>query len=183
VKCIPHSKKGSWLAPGNVMIIVIPDLRNQNAVNPLQPKVDLNTLTQITSWVQDRAWAQNGNGTPACITVKNPSYKSVRVDFKVSFLEGYDFNFYKAQLDQQIIQFLSPWAYTSDVDISFDSTIYKSVILDFIQDIGYVDFVTDFKMVTFGDDKVLSGDLDEAVPGAPDTILVSAKKHTIGLAT
>jgi hypothetical protein len=48
VKCIPHAKEGSWLAPGNVMIVVIPDLRNKNATDPLQPRVDAGTLSRIT---------------------------------------------------------------------------------------------------------------------------------------
>src|SRR5262249_3003790 len=36
VKCIPHAKRGNFRAPGNVLLVVIPDLRNTNARDPLR---------------------------------------------------------------------------------------------------------------------------------------------------
>jgi len=172
VKCIPHAREGSWLAPRYVMIIVVPDLTNQNAIDPLQPKVDADTISSITEFVQEHT------GMQVQLKVKNPTYQKIRLDFKVKFRTGYEFNYYSEQLKAELIEFLSPWAYESDSDISFGGTIYKSVLLNFVEDLEPVDYLTDFYMYSYVDvlDKI---DLSEAQAGTPDAILVSDSTHDI----
>ena len=176
VKCIPHAKENAWLVPGHVLIVVIPDLKNKNMANPLEPKVDADTISRITDYVNKRS------GMQVSIKVKNPTYQKVRVDFKVKFYLGYEFNYYKTQLDRAIIEFLSPWAYQSDRNLSFGGKIYKSVLLDFVEDLLYVDYVTDFKMYSFVSEAPNSKDINEVQPFTPDAILVSDSIHTITLA-
>ncbi|MDJ0846212.1 MAG: baseplate J/gp47 family protein, partial [Crocosphaera sp.] len=172
VKCIPHAKENSWLAPGHLLIIVVPDLKNKNAINPLEPKVDTDTIERITNYVKKRA------GMQVNVKVKNPRYQKIKVDFKVKFYAGYEFNHYQTQLGQEIINFLSPWADNSQGKISFGGKVYKSVLLDLVEDLSYVDYVTDFKMYS------LSGnDINEVQPDTPDTILVSHPEHTINPVT
>jgi hypothetical protein len=171
-KCIPHAKEGSWLAPGNVMIVVVPDLRNKNALDSLQPKVDADTISRITQWVQQRI------GMQVRVKVKNPSYRKIQLDFKVRFHTGYEFNYYSGQLKQRLIEFLSPWAFSSERDISFGGRIYKSVLLDFVEDLPEVDYVTDFKMYSYNGSGVKTN-LNEVQPDAPDTILVSDHTHAV----
>ncbi|MEG3437611.1 baseplate J/gp47 family protein [Pannus brasiliensis CCIBt3594] len=173
VKCIPHATENSWLSPGNVLIVVIPDLRNKNAIDPLAPKVDANTLDRITEHVVDRA------GMQVKIKVKNPTYQKIKLDFKVRFYPEYEFNFYKTLLEREIIQFLSPWAYDIDREISFGGKIYKSVLLDFVEDLTYVDYVTDFKMYSFTGEIPDYTDSNEVRPRTPATILVSDSTHLI----
>ncbi len=139
VKCIPHAKEGSWLAPGHVMLIVVPDLRNQNAADLLEPKVNANTISRVTSWVEARA------GMQVQLQVRNPSYQRVQLDFRVKFRPGYEFNYYSEKLKQSLIAFLSPWAFDSERDISFGGKVYKSVLVDFVERQAEVDYVTDFK--------------------------------------
>ncbi|MEY2497299.1 MAG: hypothetical protein QOD12_855 [Verrucomicrobiota bacterium] len=175
VKCIPHAREGGWLAPGHVLVIVVPDLRNKNAMDPLQPKVDANTISRITEFVGRRT------GMQVQVKVKNPSYQKIQLDFKVQFRTGNEFNYYSEQLKQQLIEFLSPWAFASDRDISFGGKIYKSIVLDFVEDLPPVDYITDFKMYTYTEDpnKV---DVNEARPETPDAILVSAENHIVNQA-
>ncbi|MGX2040181.1 baseplate J/gp47 family protein [Methylocaldum sp. MU1018] len=173
VKCIPHAKEGSWLAPGHVLLIVIPDLKNKNAMDPLQPKVDAATIDQITAHVQERA------GMQVKVKVKNPSYQKVQLDFKVRFRSGYEFNYYAEQLKQALIRFLSPWAYDAEREISFGGKIYKSVLLDFVEERDYVDYVTDFKLYSYAGEAGSRLDLDEVQPATPDAILVSAETHIV----
>jgi hypothetical protein len=176
VKCIPHAKENVWLAPGHVLIVVIPDLKNKNMANPLEPKVDADTISRITEYVKNRS------GMQISIKVKNPSYQKVRVDFKVKFHLGYEFNYYKTKLDRAIIEFLSPWAYQSDRNLSFGGKIYKSVLLDFVEDLTYVDYVTDFKMYSPIAKTTNYNDINEVQPFTPDAILVSDSAHTIAIA-
>jgi hypothetical protein len=172
VKCVPHANKKSWFAPGYVLLVVVPDLKNKNAINRLEPKVDADTINQIAVYVQKRV------GMQVKITVKNPQYQKIKVDFKVKFYPQYEFNYYSTQLNQQLIQFLSPWLYDSERDISFGGKIYKSVLLDFVEELPYVDYVTDFKMYSSS-----GSDLNEVKPNTPDTILVSDQTHIINSVT
>ncbi|WP_201321969.1 baseplate J/gp47 family protein, partial [Pseudanabaena sp. lw0831] len=176
VKCIPHAKENAWLAPGHVLIVVIPDLKNKNMANPLEPKVDADTISSITDYVNKRS------GMQVSIKIKNPTYQKVRVDFKVKFHLGNEFNYHKTKLDRAIIEFLSPWAYQSDRNLSFGGKIYKSVLLDFVEELPYVDYVTDFKMYSPIANTTNYNDINEVQPFTPDAILVSDSAHTIAIA-
>jgi hypothetical protein len=172
VKCIPHAREGGWLAPGCVLIIVVPDLRNKNAMDPLEPKVDADTISRIAEFVQRRA------GMQVQVKVKNPRYQRIRLDFKVKFRVGYEFNQYSEQLKKELIGFLSPWVADSERDISFGGKIYKSVLLDFVEKLAPVDYVTDFRMDSFMEGPV-KVDVNEAGPESPDAILVSDYTHIV----
>ncbi len=179
VKCIPHAntvtvtRENCWLAPGNVLIVVIPDLKNKNARDPFQPKVDADLISRITAYVQERA------GMQVRVHVKNPSYQKIQLDFKVEFHTGYEFNYYSQALNQALIRFLSPWAYEADREISFGGKVYRSVLLDFVEELDYVDYVTDFRMYSCTGTTSIFQDLREVQPEAPDAILVSAAAHII----
>jgi len=173
VKCIPHAKDGSWLAPGNVLIVVVPDLRNRNAVDPFRPRVDADTLGRIADHVQRRA------GMQVRIQVRNPRYQPIRLDFKVRLLPGYEFNFYRDQVKQELIRFLSPWAFDVTRPIAFGGKIYRSVLLDFVEKLAPVDFVTDFRMYSGTGADGRPRDIEEIQAETPDAILVSAPDHTI----
>jgi len=173
VKCIPHAKEDRWLSPGNVLIVIIPDLRNKNAMDLLQPKVNADTISRITSYVQKRT------GMQVKLKVKNPCYQKIQLDFKVKFYDKYEFNYYSEQLKQELIQFLSPWAFKANYDISFGGKVYKSVVLDFVEEREYVDYITDFRMYTYTGETASTNDINASQPERPDAILVSAETHII----
>lgn len=182
VKCLPHTSAGSWAAAGRVRLIVVPDVRNRNAQNPLAPRVDLATLRAIGEYVSARAGLQVGGmlsigGAPP-ITVANPSYETLRLELKVRFNQG-DFNYHRELLHRALLRKLSPWAFDGDSDIHFGGVVYKSALLAFVEQQPYVDHVTDFKMYSHAGEASESGDLFAASPSGPDSILVSAPAHTI----
>lgn len=176
IKCINHTRYISAndineMVPGHVSLVAVSDLRNKNAVNPLQPKTSLLVLSQITDLVSQV--------NPPCVElhVKNPIYEEIRVRFNVRFHPGYDIGFYGQQLNQEIKQFLSPWAY-GQTDIVFGQRIHASVILNFIEERGYVDYVTCFAMDQILADKVLTN-VEEAIPQTGASILTSVVTHDI----
>ncbi len=173
VKCIPHSKPGHWLTPGNVTIIVIPSLVNKNAINPLQPKADSNTLSKIHQLLQKQSGVQIKHH------IRNPSYQKIRLDFAVKFKTGFEFNYYKKQLNSALLAYLSPWAYDSSKDINFGGRVYKSMVIDFIDELEYIDYVTDFKLYSYINIEDNLVDSSEVIPKAPDAILVSDASHII----
>jgi len=173
VKCIPHAGENSWLAPGQVMVVVVPDLHNQNTADQLQPRVDIDTLVRMQDYAQQHA------GRQVRIKVRNPRYQSVLVDFKVRFHPGYPYNYYRMELQQALLRALTPWAYDKTRDIEFGGRIYRSVLLDFVEELPYVDFVTDFKMGLVNPNGALLQDVSEISADTPDTILVSNATHNI----
>jgi hypothetical protein len=173
VKCIPHASDSSWGAPGHVTLVVIPDLRNPNAIDPLQPCVDLDTLARIAGFVRARC------AMGLAIHVRNPRYRQVRLDFKVRFHPGFAFNFYRGELQRALVEALAPWAYGPKRTIEFGGRIYRSVLLDFVEELPYVDFVTDFRLGVSGDGMAPVADASEVSPDVPDAILVPDSSHAI----
>lgn len=169
-KCIPHASATSWLAAGHCMVAVVPDLRNRNAVDPLQPRVDLDTLDRIHNFLVTRC------GMQARLTVRNPRYRPVTADFKVRLRPGYGFNFYRGVIDDALRRLLSPWAFDgAAAPLGFGGRVIRSVLLNAVESLPCVDFVTDFRMTVEGD----ATDRAEIVADAPDAILVSAASHRI----
>jgi len=179
------------IAPGNITVVVIEKIRNKNAVNPLQPKTSRGTLQEIKTFLLDYI-------SPFVeVFVQNPIYEEIQVDFKVKFKQGFDPGFYTLKLNEEIKQFLSPWAYEEGKDIVFGNVIYKSAIYYFIEKREYVDFLMDFKMIhikpNWGigcmeilDDFYVGAndslfDVDKAEPKTSRSILVSASDHIIGI--
>ena len=165
----PPEKDLVQLAPGYVTVVVVPDLRNLNAVNPLEPKVDLNTLARIKTFLKKHA------GMLVNIETSNPDYEPVRLSFNVQFKRDYEFSVYKKVLNQDIIRYLSPWAFDSGADIPFGGTLEKSVVINFIERLGYVDVVREFQLLKAGN----SYDYEEIKASSPMAVLVSCSQHDI----
>lgn len=185
-KCLNHTRtenpetgdpEYNEVAPGYVTVITIPDLQNRNDTNPLRPYTNQNTLLEIEEFLKKKISCHVN------LRVRNPHFEEVRLKFKLKLLKGYDdFTYYYKQLQQEITQFLTPWAYSGDADISFGGKIYKSVLIDFIEERPYVDFITDVEMYHRPNELgAETDDLDEIVASTARSILVSAQasRHEI----
>ncbi len=181
VKCANHTRfegtltNYSEIAPGHTTLIVVSNVQNKNAVDPLRPKTSLATLDEIYDFITGI------NSMSATLHVKNPIYEEVRVKFKVKFLEA-DTGYYQAKLEQEIKDFLSPWASACPTDITFGGKIHRSVILNFVEERSYVDYVTCFEMnhiVPLDPENNPNKDVEEAVASTAISILGSADSHEI----
>ncbi len=176
VKCINHANRQQEHVPGSVWVIVVPDLRNRNAVDPLKPRASLDTLDRIQDYLTDLA------SDFINLDVGNPDYEEIRVQFQVRFHNGYDQGYYLGQLVTDIQNYLSPWLHDEAADISFGGRIHRSKVLQFVEQCEYVDFITDFRM-----DQQVAGawclDVDEAVASNAGAVLVSARtgEYQIGV--
>lgn len=137
---------GPQIAPGHVLIVPIADLKNRNAVNPLQPKTGRRTLLEIEAYLQKRT-------SPFVkVHAKNPVYEQIMVAFRVKFYTGTDKGFYLKKLNEEIVHFLTPWAFDETADVKFGGEVYSSSIINFIEERPYVDFITDFFMFVCRDE-------------------------------
>ncbi len=180
VKCINHSTyipNTSEFAPGYVTVVVIPNLYNKNSVNSLEPRVSVGTLNNIKDFLKKKISLFAAEK----LQVLNPLYEKIRVEFQVQLKKGYDWGYYKSKLQEDIKEFLSPWAYKEGSEISFGGKIHKSVILNFIEERDYVDFVAEFKMIQIitKEGKTESKYTDEAEPATSRSIFVSNSEHDI----
>jgi hypothetical protein len=169
VKCISHTSPDSLIAPGHLTVVVVPNMKNRLGVNLLKPKVDKETLIKIRKFLNDHT------GYFTHIDVENPVYEEVKVAFHVVFHKDYEFGHYRSELNRELVAHLTPWAYDQGKDIVFGGHIHKSVILDFVEDRSYVDYVTRFRMFQGASNE----DKEMIQVSGPRSVLVSVANHTI----
>lgn len=168
VKCLNHTCDCSFQSPGNVTLVLIPDTTNKNVFDIYQPRVSTATLNKVKKHISKL------NSLHVNTHVINPIYEEVSISLKAKFREGLDFNYYANQLNTDITQFLSPWAFEKNKKIQFGESIHISKLILYIEELKYVDFVEDIKMYK---DSVLTEKV--VAPSSPKAILVSAKTHAI----
>lgn len=182
VKCLNHTRYNTVgdvneLAPGHVSLVIISDLQNKNACDPLKPKTSLITLTEIEEYVNSIKFPC------AHLHVRNPIFEEIQVEFNVKFLPGYDIGFYGQQLQAEITQFLAPWTFGTK-DIVLGGRIHKSVLINFVEERTYVDYVTCFNMhqiipTGLNTAPEVVRDIDEAITSTSASVLTSASLHLI----
>ncbi|HEU4553924.1 MAG TPA: hypothetical protein VFS25_13870 [Chitinophaga sp.] len=137
---------GPQIAPGHVLLVAIANLKNRNAINPLQPKTSRRTLLEIEDYLKKRS-------TPFVqIRARNPLYEQVLTFFRVKFVSGTDKGYYLKKLNEELVHFLTPWAFDENADVQFGQKIYASSIVNFIEERPYVDFITDFLLFVCKDE-------------------------------
>jgi hypothetical protein len=158
VKCLPYSNVDGEPSAGNIALVIVPDVRNQKSSNSLEPKAGAVLMQRISDYLKmDLA-------TPfAKIHVIHPIYEQIRVDARVAFRSGLDAGYYTEILNQDLQQFLSPWAYEEGKDIVFGSQIYRSEILAFMEGRDYVDFISEFRLYHSHDGPQPGGIQDMAI--------------------
>ena len=109
--------------------------------------------------------------------MKNPLYRKIRLSFEVKFHRGLDFHYHRGKLAGELVRFLSPWAYDATRQLLFGGRVYRSVLLDFVEKLEYVDYLTSFRMFTQAGAGFV--DVPEAAADRPDAILVSDSDHDI----
>ncbi len=174
VKCIPHASDTSFAQAGHTLIVVIPNLTNQNAVNPFQPRLDKNTLDEILIFLNKHStdWATHH--------IVNPGYEPIQIRLEVKMKVGYEFNYYSTALDRVLKNYLSPWLDGSAADIHFGGKITESQIVKLVEDLEYVDYITGlqlFQSMDSGESFQLTKHYAEA--SGPASILVSHTIHDI----
>lgn len=176
VKCLNHTyiqdendtTKDNYIAAGHVTLIVIPDSVNKNVFDIYQPRVSKGLINSIQEFINQH------NTLHVQADVINPRYEEVKVTLEVDFFEGFDERFYSKQLEEDIRNFLSPWAFDTSQEIVFGVDLHKSVLIDYIEKLPYVDYLQN---VIIEKDNVVMGNV--VTPSNPRSILVSAKSHAI----
>lgn len=170
VKCLNHTSEKSYMAPGYVTLMVVPNIKNKNAFDIYQPRVSRASLNKIQNYVNEL------NTIHVKAQVVNPNYKEAKVETKVKFFEQYDETFYIQQLDEDIKKYISPWAFTDSKDIDFNIELNVNHLINYLEQLYYVDYIDDIKIL-------LNNALQKQslIEVDPKSILVSAKQHKVSI--
>ena len=169
VKCLNHTNKKSLLAAGCVTLAVVPDTVNKNMFNILQPRVSTAYLNKIQAHVSQLT------SLHVKLDVINPVYEEVKIDITVKFYNEFDKALYALELNEDLKKFLSPWAFEEAKNVEFGITLHQTVLIDFVERLHYVDYITSIKMFVGDPQKKMKN----AQPSSPKAILVSAEQHKI----
>ena len=167
------------LMPGAVTVVTVPWTRGQKARDPLRPYADGATMTAVEAFLRKRV-------SPFVrLEVQNPKFEEVHLDFKVRFgPEIGDIAFYMDELNQALVGFLTPWAREEGGEITFGGKLWKSTVIDFVEEWPHVDFVTDFRLyhkvdIDAGPGQWTAIDVEVIEATTARSILVSAARHEI----
>ncbi|MBK9983958.1 MAG: baseplate J/gp47 family protein [Saprospiraceae bacterium] len=178
VKCINHSYaldankyfNDFPMAPGYVLIAVIPDLNILKAAKSFEPKVPVSMLEDIAETLKKvtspfvRLW------------IKNPRYEKVNFCLRIKLLPEKDEVYYKEKVKQDIREFLAPWAIGEYSKLTFGQPISRSDIIQFLESRDYLDYIIDLRMIHADkgmDIKLPVGEEQEIVPITPRSILIA----------
>ncbi len=174
-KCINHSfflnshdyDNDIPVAPGYIMIAVIPDLTKLMAGKSFEPTVPESIIENIQTWLSDR--------TSPFIRIKvvNPRYEKINICLSVILTEGSDKTYYKDKLAQDLREFLAPWAVGNYYKLRFGQCVNKSDLVYFLETRDYVDYITRMKMQSEFDKTPLSENTTEICPLTPRSILLA----------
>lgn len=168
VKCLNHTCDCSYLSGGNVTVIVIPNTQKKNVFDIFQPRVSNALLLKISNYLSQR------NSLHVKTHVINPDYEEVKVSLEVKFKSGVDIPFHLNQMNRDIQKYLSPWAFDENQYIQFGVVLYRSQLVNYMDELPYVDYVANLSISHKGKNQ-----LRQCQPSSPKAILVSAKSHDL----
>jgi hypothetical protein len=166
LKIVGGQKKVISKAGGLIVLVAGKTSAQSSAYKPLVSK---SKLTAIKEFIVQQA-------SPfANIEVMNPLFEEITVDTIVTFTSDIkDEMFYEKKLQTDIKRFLSPWAFDDGREPEFGGTIYRAALLDFIEELPYIDFV---EKLVIAHQQSLTGDM--ATASSPASVLISAAVHKV----
>lgn len=184
VKCLNHYDPEQTpcrreMSPGAVTIVVLSRGEDETEVSrKLAPVTNVITLKAIKDLLKDI--------TPPFIAarnklfVKNPSYTKIKIDCAVKFNADLDEVYYKRELNTDLMKFFSPWAFDESRDINFERKLYKSLIVNYIEELQYINFVCCFKVLRVDDTGQEYEIIEDIIAAAgPADVLISHHEHQI----
>lgn len=179
VKCLPHLRYEPQadrpiyqeLAAGYTTIVAVKKVNDPLLQDPLRPYVSVEELLAMEEFLKKRSTCF------AQLQLRNPAFEAVQVVLNACLYPGYDSSFYQQQLNEDIIRFFTPWAFDSSKTVEFGGRIYKSSLVDFIEELPYINFVTKVQLSNNADPQ--QQNVEEVYASKKVAVLVAAKEHRI----
>lgn len=166
--------------PGHLLIAVIPYLKEPASVN-MQPMVNALLLREV------REFVEGISSMFTSIHVRNPVYEQIQVRCKVRLRHGVDRLFHHHELNQEIVDYLSPWN-PAGRGARFGWRIRGNEIQSHIQELDYVESLSGLSMLHIREEESRFFSLSDTArvdakneirPGHPWSIAIPVKRHLI----
>ena len=199
VKCLNHTgyekdcntNTGKYREnlPGNVMLVTIPFVTNLQSGDKFQPALSAALRTGITNFIQGADNANTCNKYVKALNcglvkfkVENPKYETIKVSCKIKVKQCFDKNFCRNQLLTDLNHFLSPWLTGDTTKINFGGRLHVSQVIYFIEQLSYIDYVTNVTIEHRDESGVLNiAEPSFAVTTTSKSVLTSNRIHDISL--
>ncbi|CAN5486493.1 hypothetical protein BH10BAC3_BH10BAC3_08470 [soil metagenome] len=173
VNAIQHSNGYSIEAAGETQVVLVPDMNNSNAPNPLQPRADIYTLESVKNFLESlsSAWVT--------YTLSNPKYQPMKVSAGIRLRAGFAFGFYRGEIEKALLQFLSPWIGGNAGRFRFGGRVTASQVVNFLENLPYIDYISDLQLFHAVDGTNFGGAVNDIVILDPAGVLTSSETHTL----
>lgn len=165
-KCLPHTRDTNVLRPGYITMGVVPSPDQMIGSRKFYPVFNagvLETIEQYLNRHNSYFVSRQGSGVVCCcdsddgcgcsheghLLVRNALFEPVRLQVCVKFRAGKDAFYYKKQLNEDLKNFLAPWATDSQKPLLFGAKIHSVELLYFLENLDYVDVVMGLKVKHF----------------------------------
>jgi len=136
VKCIRHSSsKTERIRPGHVHIIVIPKILHGERRSLFRPVAGQNLLNSI------RKYIDSVKSPHVQAEVTNAAFVEIKIVAQINFRHQMEEGFYINKLQQELEDFLSPWAFRDDMEVQLGSKLHLSSVISFIETKEYINFI------------------------------------------
>ena len=188
VICLQHLEFRPLETPGSYVyhelkaghFTVLPMGRSGNI--GLRPYLSLSIREQIESFLLQRISCH------ATLYVRNPLFEEVQVVADVRFVDGTDEAWALGQIQQDIIDFISPWHDEGLASLDFDAEVHQSAVVNFLEELAYVDYVKYLILKHLSDpsqngsERIKSTKLVSVLAAAPEHIITPIYgSNTVGL--
>lgn len=179
VICLSHLNSEYQISPGYLLLLVIPEMTSRDRRTLRVPRIHPRKLADIEFFLNSRT------SHFTRIQVMNAALESVRVNISVKFRpEIEDIVYYKQKLNNDLHRFIMPWMYEAGLQIMPGKAIHAAQAIRFLDEQGYIDFVTNFSFFQFQDGKLQEPgpqglSQQQAAPQNPGGILVALPQHHI----
>lgn len=174
VKCFNHAYYDTAgiqivATPAHSILCLLPHMAAGGSGTNLQPALQVSKLLAIQAFLASKSSAH------LQLQVLNTQWDEVLIQAEVVLADGIlDIPFYKNELDQALKKFLAPWAYESVAHIAPSQKIYMATLVDYIDELAYVDHIRALKVLKNNIEVV-----DEISTSTPLHLLTTAAEHSL----
>jgi Baseplate J-like protein len=165
--------------PGELRMVVVPDLRGLEFSDPFQPKFGFGELNEIAAALRSLA------PSSATVTARNPTYRPVVVATTINFNDSISTATGQQLVQERLKAFLAPWAFGNAKSMAFGGRLYVSQIIDVLQAEPYVDFIGKTRLFlgdaagVYVEATALSGDTSAYIEVGDVDVITSGPTHLI----
>jgi hypothetical protein len=110
----------------------------------------------------------------------NPRYEEIQITGNISLRKEYnDIQYYKNQLIKDLKVLLAPWTSSGSVAPEYGTILYKSQIINYIEELEYIDHVFSITVIKSNIDGSSENCDGKISPSKESVIITSSDTHNI----